>query len=189
MCKSTFFHESILAPSINTTDSICVLQTQPMLFSCRAALPGVVRICPCRSYRKEQAALCETCWRNNLHHWILKMPSSLISIDINCEAITKEDCPRHHDSVTPSHDPYNTEHRLFTLHWSLGALMAKIAKRSKEKISQLLPSALRLQWYRSRNSLAKSCKIYSVSSQTKYGNFTWNLIHTSVIRRDPFLRL
>ena len=114
--------------------------------------------------------------------------SSLISIDINCDAITKEDCPRHHDSVTPSHDPYNTEHRLFTLHWSLGALMAKIAKRSKEQISQLLPSVLRLQWYRSRNSLATSCKIYSVSSQTKYGNFTWNLIHTSVIRRDPFLR-
>ena len=99
-----------------------------MLFSCRAALPGVVRICPCRSYRKEQVAICETCWRNNLHHWILKLPSSLISIDLNCDAIMKEDCPRHHDSVTPRHDPYNTEHRLFTLHWSPGALMAKNSK-------------------------------------------------------------
>lgn len=60
-CKSRFFRESILAPSLNTTDSSCVLQTQPMLFSCRAAWPGVVRVCPCRSYRREQVALCETC--------------------------------------------------------------------------------------------------------------------------------
>ena len=32
-------------------------------------------------------------------------------------------------------------------------------------------------------SLATSCTIYSVSSQT--GNFTWNPIYISVIRRDP----
>ena len=32
-------------------------------------------------------------------------------------------------------------------------------------------------------SLATSYKMYSVSSPTKYGNFTGNLIHISVIRR------
>ena len=34
-------------------------------------------------------------------------------------------------------------------------------------------------------SLATSSTIYLISSQTKYGNFTWNSIHISVIRRDP----
>ena len=36
--------------------------------------------------------------------------------------------------------------------------------------------------------LATSCKMYSVSSQTTYGNFSWNIFHTSVIRGDPSLR-
>ena len=30
--------------------------------------------------------------------------------------------------------------------------------------------------------------LYSVSSQTKYGNFTWTFFYTSVIRGDPSLR-
>lgn len=60
-CNSTMFLESILAPSLDTADNKCQLQSQPLLFSCRAARPGVVRLCPCRSYRKEQVALCETC--------------------------------------------------------------------------------------------------------------------------------
>ena len=33
--------------------------------------------------------------------------------------------------------------------------------------------------------LAISYKMYSVSSQTKYGNFSWNIFHTSAIRGDP----
>ncbi|XP_022787502.1 alpha-1,6-mannosylglycoprotein 6-beta-N-acetylglucosaminyltransferase A-like isoform X2 [Stylophora pistillata] len=53
--------DSILAPSMNTADSTCMLQSETLLFSCRAAKPGVVRVCPCRSYRKEQVALCESC--------------------------------------------------------------------------------------------------------------------------------
>ena len=61
-CNSTMFLESILAPSLDTADNKCQLQSQPLLFSCRAARPRVVRLCPCRSYRKEQVALCETCW-------------------------------------------------------------------------------------------------------------------------------
>nr|XP_058948150.1 alpha-1,6-mannosylglycoprotein 6-beta-N-acetylglucosaminyltransferase A-like [Pocillopora verrucosa] len=53
--------DSILAPSMNTADNTCMLQNEALLFSCRAAKAGVVRICPCRSYRKEQVALCESC--------------------------------------------------------------------------------------------------------------------------------
>ncbi|XP_078364223.1 alpha-1,6-mannosylglycoprotein 6-beta-N-acetylglucosaminyltransferase A-like [Oculina patagonica] len=60
-CTFTLFRESIMAPSFDTSDNTCLLQSQPLLFSCRAAKPGVVRVCPCRSYRKEQVALCETC--------------------------------------------------------------------------------------------------------------------------------
>ena len=35
--------------------------------------------------------------------------------------------------------------------------------------------------------LAISYKMYSVTSQTKHGNFSWNIFHTSVIRGDPSL--
>ncbi|KAM7436454.1 hypothetical protein ABFA07_013721 [Porites harrisoni] len=60
-CGSIESLESLVAPSLNTTNNICLLQSQPLLFSCRAARPGVIRVCPCRSYRVEQVALCETC--------------------------------------------------------------------------------------------------------------------------------
>ena len=60
-CGSVESLESLVAPSLNTTNNICLLQSQPLLFSCRAARPGVIRVCPCRSYREEQVALCETC--------------------------------------------------------------------------------------------------------------------------------
>jgi len=60
-CGSIESLESLVAPSLNTTNNICLLQSQPLLFSCRAARPGVIRVCPCRSYRAEQVALCETC--------------------------------------------------------------------------------------------------------------------------------
>ena len=60
-CGSIESFESLVAPSLNTTNNICLLQSQPLLFSCRAARPGVIRVCPCRSYRVEQVALCETC--------------------------------------------------------------------------------------------------------------------------------
>lgn len=59
--STTVSRDSILAPSLDTSNNICLLQSQSLLFSCRAAKPGVVRLCPCRSYRKEQVALCETC--------------------------------------------------------------------------------------------------------------------------------
>ena len=61
-CKSFVFLESLLAPAFHSADGGCWLQSQPLLFSCRAAGPGVQRLCPCRSYRKEQVALCQSCW-------------------------------------------------------------------------------------------------------------------------------
>ena len=64
--SSIVSRDSILAPSLNTSNNTCFLQGNSMLFSCRAARPGVIRVCPCRSYRKEQVALCESCWRNSL---------------------------------------------------------------------------------------------------------------------------
>ncbi|KAK2561560.1 hypothetical protein P5673_015541, partial [Acropora cervicornis] len=60
-CKSIVFLESLLAPAFHSADGGCWLQSQPLLFSCRAAGPGVQRLCPCRSYRKEQVALCTSC--------------------------------------------------------------------------------------------------------------------------------
>ncbi|XP_068751796.1 alpha-1,6-mannosylglycoprotein 6-beta-N-acetylglucosaminyltransferase A-like isoform X2 [Montipora capricornis] len=61
--SSALLHnERILAPSIKASDNSCQLQNNSMLFSCRGAKPGVWRICPCRSYRKEQTALCESCF-------------------------------------------------------------------------------------------------------------------------------
>ncbi|KAM7436456.1 hypothetical protein ABFA07_013722 [Porites harrisoni] len=59
--SSIVSRDSILAPSLNTSNNTCFLQGNSMLFSCRAARPGVIRVCPCRSYRKEQVALCESC--------------------------------------------------------------------------------------------------------------------------------
>ncbi|XP_015757927.1 PREDICTED: alpha-1,6-mannosylglycoprotein 6-beta-N-acetylglucosaminyltransferase A-like [Acropora digitifera] len=60
-CKSIVFLQSLLAPAFHSADGGCWLQSQPLLFSCRAAGPGVQRLCPCRSYRKEQVALCTSC--------------------------------------------------------------------------------------------------------------------------------
>ncbi|KAL9958757.1 hypothetical protein ACROYT_G035815 [Oculina patagonica] len=63
--SATVSRDSILAPSLDTLSNTCQLQSQSLLFSCRAAKPDVVRLCPCRSYRKEQVALCESCLQNN----------------------------------------------------------------------------------------------------------------------------
>ncbi|XP_020630378.1 alpha-1,6-mannosylglycoprotein 6-beta-N-acetylglucosaminyltransferase A-like [Orbicella faveolata] len=65
--STTVSRDSILAPSLDTSNNLCLLQSQSLLFSCRAARPGVVRLCPCRSYRKEQVALCETCLENSYY--------------------------------------------------------------------------------------------------------------------------
>ena len=107
-CKSTFHQESIWVPSINTTDSSCVLQTQPLLFSCRAAWPRVVRVCPCRSYRKEQVALCETCWRIRKISLDFKTLKTAYNHP-RCDAIGKED---------------HVSHITMGFHWCIGRLLS-----------------------------------------------------------------
>ena len=68
LCFSLGFHcktykrvQTLFAPSINHNNTSCLLQEEPLLYSCRASNPFVTRLCPCRSYIKEQAALCQSC--------------------------------------------------------------------------------------------------------------------------------
>ena len=107
-CKSTFHQESIWVPSINTTDSSCVLQTQPLSFSCLAAWPRVVRVWPCRSYRKEQVALCETCWRIRKISLDFKTLKTAYNHP-RCDAIGKED---------------RVSHITMGFHWCIGRLLS-----------------------------------------------------------------
>nr|XP_043907467.1 alpha-1,6-mannosylglycoprotein 6-beta-N-acetylglucosaminyltransferase A-like isoform X2 [Solea senegalensis] len=50
----------LVAPAFDG-DKHCVLQLDPLLFSCVRSTPSLVRICPCRDYIKDQIALCKTC--------------------------------------------------------------------------------------------------------------------------------
>ncbi|XP_031550689.1 alpha-1,6-mannosylglycoprotein 6-beta-N-acetylglucosaminyltransferase A-like isoform X2 [Actinia tenebrosa] len=56
-CKEYNKEESIYAPSFNTTDKSCVLQDMPLLYSCVSEAKDTARLCPCRTYQKEQVAL------------------------------------------------------------------------------------------------------------------------------------
>ncbi|XP_058479414.1 alpha-1,6-mannosylglycoprotein 6-beta-N-acetylglucosaminyltransferase A-like isoform X2 [Solea solea] len=50
----------VVAPAFDG-DKHCVLQLDPLLFSCVRSSPSLLRICPCRDYIKDQIALCKTC--------------------------------------------------------------------------------------------------------------------------------
>ncbi|KAK3730257.1 hypothetical protein QZH41_019078 [Actinostola sp. cb2023] len=56
-CKAYKEQESIYAPSFNSTDQTCILQDMPLLYSCVSRDEHVTRVCPCRTYQKEQVAL------------------------------------------------------------------------------------------------------------------------------------
>lgn len=59
----TYESVSVLhAPSFNSKNAVCYLQDNVMLFSCVAKQRSLQRLCPCRSFRKEQVALCEGCY-------------------------------------------------------------------------------------------------------------------------------
>ncbi|EDO45788.1 predicted protein, partial [Nematostella vectensis] len=60
-CKSYKSLETLYAPASNSTDGSCLLQEQTLLFSCVARDSHVTRLCPCRTYQKEQVALCKNC--------------------------------------------------------------------------------------------------------------------------------
>ncbi|XP_046860025.1 alpha-1,6-mannosylglycoprotein 6-beta-N-acetylglucosaminyltransferase A-like isoform X2 [Xenia sp. Carnegie-2017] len=53
---------SLVAPAYVGSENICVLQAEPLLYSCTTRSEYVKRICPCREYRKGQVALCKTCY-------------------------------------------------------------------------------------------------------------------------------
>ncbi|KAI6183291.1 Peptide-N(4)-(N-acetyl-beta-glucosaminyl)asparagine amidase [Aphelenchoides bicaudatus] len=76
LCQRTFFqhinNEETLGRKYGCTDikqvgeptapSLCTLQTDPYLFSCATDPPSdVKRLCPCRTFNKNQSILCEGC--------------------------------------------------------------------------------------------------------------------------------
>ncbi|XP_013880322.1 alpha-1,6-mannosylglycoprotein 6-beta-N-acetylglucosaminyltransferase A [Austrofundulus limnaeus] len=51
----------IVLPAYDSSRKRCLLQSDPLLFSCVRSDPSFIRICPCRDYIKDQIALCKTC--------------------------------------------------------------------------------------------------------------------------------
>ena len=61
--------EDIYFPAYNVDSGVCILQSQPMLFSCVGGSAEFRRLCPCRTYIPEQTALCKNClWRDATIH-------------------------------------------------------------------------------------------------------------------------
>ena len=58
-CLSAKQMSSLVAPGIH--DDGCLLQQDPINYSCTAKSKSTRRLCPCRDYRVGQSALCETC--------------------------------------------------------------------------------------------------------------------------------
>ncbi|XP_031559579.1 alpha-1,6-mannosylglycoprotein 6-beta-N-acetylglucosaminyltransferase A-like [Actinia tenebrosa] len=52
---------SLVAPGYREDPPACLLQAQPLLFSCTATSPSTSRLCPCRDFKKGQVALCKSC--------------------------------------------------------------------------------------------------------------------------------
>ncbi|XP_039673109.1 alpha-1,6-mannosylglycoprotein 6-beta-N-acetylglucosaminyltransferase A-like [Perca fluviatilis] len=61
-CQTSEFSDSHLVfPAYNSSSKHCVLQSDPLLFSCVRSDQSLIRICPCRDYIKDQIALCQAC--------------------------------------------------------------------------------------------------------------------------------
>ena len=52
---------SLVAPGFQKEPKACIVQTQTLLFSCTGTSPTVMRLCPCRKFKKGQVALCDGC--------------------------------------------------------------------------------------------------------------------------------
>ena len=50
--------EDIYFPAFRPDSSQCLLQQQPMLFSCVGEHPELARLCPCRDFIEGQTAMC-----------------------------------------------------------------------------------------------------------------------------------
>ena len=60
-CHGTLLHNHILYPAYRADTGQCVLQSEPMLYSCVGEDSVFTRLCPCRTYVKEQTAICDEC--------------------------------------------------------------------------------------------------------------------------------
>ena len=60
-CDSVITHDNIFYPAYRLDTGQCVLQKEQLLFSCVGASPAYSRLCPCRTFLKEQSAICQTC--------------------------------------------------------------------------------------------------------------------------------
>ncbi|XP_036125292.1 alpha-1,6-mannosylglycoprotein 6-beta-N-acetylglucosaminyltransferase B isoform X1 [Molossus molossus] len=60
-CESTESEMSHLYPAFAQPGQECLLQREPLLFSCAGSSTKYRRLCPCRDFRKGQVALCQDC--------------------------------------------------------------------------------------------------------------------------------
>ena len=60
-CDSVTSQQDIYYPAYRHDTGQCVLQSEPLLFSCVGANNVFSRLCPCRTFIKEQSAICQTC--------------------------------------------------------------------------------------------------------------------------------
>ncbi|XP_056245621.1 alpha-1,6-mannosylglycoprotein 6-beta-N-acetylglucosaminyltransferase A-like [Seriola aureovittata] len=61
-CQTSEVSDSdLVLPAFNNTSKHCLLQSDPLLFSCVRSNQSLIRICPCRDYIKDQIALCKAC--------------------------------------------------------------------------------------------------------------------------------
>lgn len=60
-CDSTEWEMNHLYPAFAQPGQECLLQKEPLLFSCAGASAKYQRLCPCRDFRKGQVALCRDC--------------------------------------------------------------------------------------------------------------------------------
>ena len=60
-CVVTSLHDDIYFPAYRPDTQECILQSQPMLYSCVGESKLLQRFCPCRTFIKQQTALCKGC--------------------------------------------------------------------------------------------------------------------------------
>jgi alpha-1,3(6)-mannosylglycoprotein beta-1,6-N-acetyl-glucosaminyltransferase len=60
-CTSVENLSEVYAPAFERRSSKCIMQEDPLLFSCVGESEGLIRLCPCRDYIPGQTALCKDC--------------------------------------------------------------------------------------------------------------------------------
>ena len=61
-CHGHLLHNHILYPAYRADMGQCVLQSEPLLYSCVGEDAVFTRLCPCRTFIKEQTAICQNCF-------------------------------------------------------------------------------------------------------------------------------